>query len=306
MNIIFGPINSRRFGRSLGIDLSPNKKQCNFDCLYCELSPNKTVDNYSDIISVEDIIVALKESLNRYKNIDAITITANGEPTLYPYLNELIDEINLIKGDIKTLILTNSSTIFNKEIQQSLKKLDTVKLSLDCIDSKCLKKLDRAFKDITIDDIKRGLLEFKNIYGGNLVIEILLVDSLNDKIEHIERLNEFLLQLMPTRVDIGSIDRPPAYPINAINYNRLREISLLFDQSLPIYITSRKDIPSNQSSYNSDEILATLFKRPLTDDDIEILFDKNSQNRVKNLLKEGKIKKIESNGVFFYKILKKT
>jgi wyosine [tRNA(Phe)-imidazoG37] synthetase (radical SAM superfamily) len=302
MNIIFGPVNSRRFGRSLGIDLSPNKKQCNFDCLYCELSPNKTVDKYSDIISVEDIMLSLKESLAKYKNIDAITITANGEPTLYPYLDELIDNINLIKGDIQTLILTNSSTISNKSIQQSLKKLDTVKLSLDCIDGKCLKKLDRAFKKITIDDIKKGLLEFKNIYGGNLVIEILLVETINDKKEHIKALNEFLLQLLPTRIDIGSVDRPPAYPISAINYDKLRDISLLFDSSLPIYIASRKDITATQSNYSNNEILATLFKRPLTDDDIEILFDDNSRNRLKILLKENKIKKISCNGVFFYKI----
>ncbi len=302
MNIIFGPINSRRFGRSLGIDLSPNKKQCNFDCLYCELSPNKTVDKYSDIISAEDILSELKDSLNKYKNIDAITITANGEPTLYPYLDELIDNINLIKGDIKTLILTNSSTIYNKNIQQSLKKLDTVKLSLDCIDAKCLKKLDRAFKSITIDDIKKGLLEFKNIYSGNLVIEILLVETINDKKEHIKALNEFLLQLLPTRIDIGSVDRPPAYPISAINYDKLRDISLLFDSSLPIYIASRKNITATPSNYNNNEILATLFKRPLTDDDVEILFDENTKNRLKILLKDDKIKKVDSNGVFFYKI----
>ena len=302
MNIIFGPINSRRFGRSLGIDLSPNKKQCNFDCLYCELSPNKTVDKYSDIISAEDILSELKDSLNKYKNIDAITITANGEPTLYPYLDELIDNINLIKGDIKTLILTNSSTIYNKNIQQSLKKLDTIKLSLDCIDAKCLKKLDRAFKSITIDDIKKGLLEFKNIYSGNLVIEILLVETINDKKEHIKALNEFLLQLLPTRIDIGSVDRPPAYPISAINYDKLRDISLLFDSSLPIYIASRKNITATPSNYNNNEILATLFKRPLTDDDVEILFDENTKNRLKILLKDDKIKKVDSNGVFFYKI----
>lgn len=302
MNIIFGPVNSRRFGRSLGIDLSPNKKQCNFDCLYCELSPNKTVDKYSDVISVEDILSELKDSLNKYKNIDAITITANGEPTLYPYLDELIDNINLIKGDIQTLILTNSSTISNKKIQQALKKLDTVKLSLDCIDAKCLKKLDRAFKSITIDDIKKGLLEFKDIYNGNLVIEILLVETINDKKEHIKALNEFLVKLLPTRVDIGSVDRPPAYPISAINYDKLRDISLLFDSSLPIYIASRKNITATPSNYSNNEILATLFKRPLTDDDIDILFNKNSRNRLEKLLKENKINKICCNGVFFYKI----
>ena len=160
MNIIFGPIHSRRFGKSLGVDLSPGKKQCNFDCLYCELDAAKTMDTYDDVVSVEAVTTALKTALKEHDDVDFITLTANGEPTLYPHLSELIDEINTFKGSTKTLILTNAANIDDVTVQDALLKLDEVKLSLDCATQKCLQKLDRSHKGIDVENIKAGMLAF--------------------------------------------------------------------------------------------------------------------------------------------------
>jgi len=300
-NIIFGPIHSRRFGKSLGVDLSPGKKQCNFDCLYCELDPAKTMDAYDDVVSVEEIAKAVKTALHEYKNIDFITLTANGEPTLYPYLSELIDEINSFKGSTKTLILTNAATIDDPKTQDALLKLDEVKLSLDCATQKCLKKLDRSHSGIDVENIKAGMLAFKSKYNGPLVIEILIVKTLNDSKEEIAKLNEYLLKLQPTRIDIGTIDRPPAFDVKPVNYEELLEISHWFDSTLPVYIASRKKADMSASSYDEGEILETLSKRPLTQEDIEALFDQESQKRLKKLLEEEKIKTVSTNGVIFYK-----
>ncbi len=302
MNIIFGPINSRRFGKSLGIDLSPTKKQCNFDCLYCELEPAKTIESYKDIISVEDIIKAIKESLKTHSDIDVLTVTANGEPTLYPYLKELILEINKIKGDIKTLILSNGSTISNKKVQEALMLFDTVKLSLDCATSKCLKKLDRAYSSITIESIKKGMLEFKKEFRGVFIIEILIVKGINNKDSEIEELNKFLLKLNPIRIDIGTIDRPPAYKVEALSYEELREISLKFSSSLPIYIASRKKVTSKPSFYSKNEIIDTIKKRPLTRDDMNVLFNKRSKDIIKEILDRGELKIVNSSGYNFFVI----
>ena len=301
MNIIFGPIHSRRFGKSLGVDLSPGKKQCNFDCLYCELDPAKTMDAYDDVVSVKEIADAIKMALTEHKDIDFITLTANGEPTLYPYLNELIDEINTFKGTTKTLILTNAANIDDVKIQEALLKLDEVKLSLDCATQKCLQKLDRSHNGIEVENIKAGMLEFKSKYAGPLIIEILIVKTLNDSKDEIAKLNEYLLKLNPTRIDIGTIDRPPAFDVKPVSYEELLEISHLFDASLPVYIASRKKADMRASSYSDEEILETLSKRPLTDEDIEALFDETSQNRVQNLLRKDKIKIVSTNGVEFYK-----
>ena len=302
MNIIFGPINSRRFGKSLGVDLSPSVKQCNYDCVYCELEPAKTIDSYSVVLVVSDIIAAISKALEEYRDIDVLTITANGEPTIYPHLLELIQEINKIKGDTKTLILSNGSTIMEPHIQEALLLIDTVKLSLDCATQKCLKKIDRVHSGITVEDIKQGMLEFKAKTTHPFIIEILVVQGINDKEPELKELNRFLLQLQPDRIDLGTIDRPPAYAVKPVSYEQLRAYSELFDPSLSVHITQRKIIDTIPSSYTDDRILDTLKKRPLTQDDIDILFDRYSQKRLSALLLDGKIKETDNNGVVFFTI----
>jgi len=298
--IIFGPVHSRRFGKSLGIDLSPTKKQCNFDCLYCELPSAKTAAFYDDVVSVEMVMKALHKALAEHQAIDVITITANGEPTLYPYLGELIREIDTIKGATKTLILSNGSTIGDPKVQDALLGIDMVKLSLDCATQECLKKLDRAHSGISIQKIKEGMLSFRARYKGVLIIEILFVKTFNDKSIEIAALNEFLCTLRPDRVDISTIDRPPAYKVKPISYEELEMILDRFDSTLPIHIASRKKAASSPEHYNEAEILRTLSKRPFSDEDIEVLFDLESRQRLQNMILQGKISIKETNGIKFY------
>lgn len=289
MQIIFGPINSRRFGTSLGIDLSPSTKQCNFDCLYCELAPMATVDVQREVVEVDEIISELKKHLN--KKIDVITLTANGEPTLYPHLSQLIDEIDKIKNSAQTLILTNSAALVDKKVFNTLLKLDQVKLSLDAISSDIFKKIDRPHESIKIEELVQRVQEFSKVYRGKLFIEILFVHGLNDTPEEVAKLNSVLMTLNCTRVDLGTIDRPPAYPVMGISYKELHDISLMFDNSLPIHIASRAHAEPNNAYYSSEDILNTLDKRPLTMDDINLLFDEESKSRLNELIKEEQIVK---------------
>ena len=300
MSIIFGPINSRRFGKSLGVDLSPDVKQCNFDCLYCELKGAKVVDNQSSIVSVAEILAEIKKALIENKDIDVLTLTANGEPTLYPYLDELIDGINAIKGEVKTLILTNASTINKADVQKALGKLDSVKLSLDCATNKCFKKLDRASKNVDLEAIKLGMLEFKKSFSGDLLIEVLFVEGINDSTLEVAKIDAFLKELQPTRVDIGTIDRPPAYDIKPVSYDRLYELSLGFDKSLNIAIATKQPNQKAKFNYTNEQILQTLSLRPLTYEDIETLFDDDSISKFKALKNDGKIVNKFSAGVEFF------
>lgn len=302
MSIIFGPINSRRFGKSLGIDLSPNSKQCNFDCLYCELKAAKVVDEQSSPLSPDTIITQIQKALNEHKDIDVLTLTANGEPTLYPYLDELIDKINSIKGSVQTLILSNASTINKPEVQKALSKLDSVKLSLDCATPKCFKKLDRASKSVDLEAIKSGMLEFTKIYRGNLLIEVLFVEGINDNQTEVEQINSFLLKLNPTRVDIGTIDRPPAYNIKPISYDRLYELSLIFDSSLNIAIATKQNNNREKFNYTKEQILETLKRRPLTKDDVEVLFSNESKENLNELIESDDVKIVQSAGVEFLSV----
>ncbi len=300
MKTIFGPVISRRFGNSLGIDLSPTHKQCNFDCLYCELAPAKTVDKQEYSVKAQEIIDELVISLQEHKNIDIITITANGEPTLYPYLDNLIESIDKIKGDIKTLILTNSATLKDEAIYKTLLKFDKVKLSLDAVSAKTFKKIDRPHNDIDITDIALHVKNFSHEFTGELFIEILFVSGINDSLDEIKKLNDTLLHVNATRIDIGTIDRPPAYLVDALSYEELMAISHHFDSNLPINISSRKKVNSKASFYTKEEIINTLDKRPLSEEDIDILFNTKSKLILKKLIEDEKVVKIDRAGVFFY------
>lgn len=299
--LIFGPINSRRFGRSLGVDLSPNGKQCNFDCLYCELIKSKTMSKQIVSINVKEYIEAIKETLSRHNNIDVITLTANGEPTMYPYLNELIDEINKIKRNEKLLILSNSSLINNPNVVSALMKIDIVKLSLDCATKECFKKLDKIDKSINSDNIIDGIIKFSKIFPNELVLEVLFVKNINDKDDEISKMYEFIKQINPTRVDIGTIDRPPAYDVKPVTKEFLIETANKMT-GINITIAHKNNIKQNEP-YTNIEILNLLSKRPLTVDDIENLFDENSKQNLKILVQENKIKEINLAGVVFYKTI---
>jgi len=287
MNTIFGPINSRRFGSSLGIDLSPALKQCNFDCLYCELAPSVTTDIQTHTIDVDTIVKELKTHLN--DKIDVITLTANGEPTLYPFLDKLISKIDKIKNNTQTLILTNSAALIDEKVFNSLLKLDQVKLSLDAISEDIFKKIDRPHESIEIKKIVQKVIDFSKLFKGKLFIEILFVYGINDTKQEISKLNEVLLSLHVERIDLGTIDRPPAYPVSGISYKELHEVSLAFDSSLPIHIASRVHAEPNNSFYSNEEILNTLDKRPLTMDDINLLFDDDTKKRLHVLKNDNKI-----------------
>jgi wyosine [tRNA(Phe)-imidazoG37] synthetase (radical SAM superfamily) len=302
--IIFGPIPSRRFGISLGVDLSPTSKQCNFDCLYCELDKAKTVSKQTEVVLVDEIISQLQVALQKHKNLDVITLTANGEPTLYPYLDELIDKIDTIKGDTKTLILSNGANIYESSIQNTLSKIDIVKLSLDCVSEKCFKKLDRMDESISYKRIVEGMVQFRTKHTKQLITETLFVKTLNDSQEEIQGIYKALLQIKPDRVDIGTIDRPPAYDVKPVSYETLLEVADTF-KSLPVTIAHR-DKNIQKFDYDEDQILRLLLRRPLSNDDIEHLFSDNSKEILKKLVKNKQILSVDNNSVKFYKFVQKT
>ena len=301
-SLIFGPITSRRFGQSLGIDLSPDRKQCNFDCLYCELKGAKTVDTATNSPSVQEIMDALKIALQKNHTIDVITLTANGEPTLYPYLDELIDAIIPIKKEHKLLILSNGSTIDKPAIQTMLSKLDIVKLSLDCVHPKCFKKLDRPHKGIHIETIIEGMKAFRKIYHGKLVIEILVVQGLNDTQEAFEALHKVLQEIQPNRIDVGTIDRPPAYDVKGVSMERLIELAGLL-KDLHVTIAYKKNYIAEKRHFSPEEIIALLKRRPQSFEDIALCFDEQSLQNLQDLVAQNVLHVKNIAGVNFYKVV---
>jgi wyosine [tRNA(Phe)-imidazoG37] synthetase (radical SAM superfamily) len=294
----FGPINSRRFGLSLGIDLSPDSKSCNFDCLYCELVASKTTQSINNPPAVKDIVVEVKQEIEKNPNIEVITITSNGEPTLYKELDTLVDALNSIKKDKKLLILTNASTVTDSKIRAVLLKIDIVKLSLDCVTQKCFKKIDRPHKGIIVQDIVKAITDFSKIYDKELIIETLIVEGVNDKPSEIKELNRVLQDIKPNRIDLGTIDRPPAYDVKGVSSEVLKELAEYFTD-LPVSII-HKDKPKNRVDFTNEQILTLLKRRPQSQADVDYLFSDSSKKRLMQLVKDGKVSSKIVSKVMFY------
>ncbi|EAH5296303.1 radical SAM protein [Campylobacter jejuni] len=300
MKILFGPVSSRRFGRSLGIDLSPNKKQCNFDCVYCELDPKKAQEKQDEIISIDKIISEVKVMLEKNVEFDFLTLTANGEPSLYPYLNELILSLRSIAKDKKLLILSNGTAVLDEDKFNALLKLDVVKFSLDSAVAKTFYRIDRALKNIDLEKMIEKMADFRARFNGDLIMEILVVKDLNDNEEEFKALNQALKKIMPLRVDLSTIDRPPAYAVKKVSEEKLLELSKLID-STPVLLAKRH-YEGEKLSFNEEELLKMLHLRSQSEIDIEVKFDEQSKTLLNQLIKEKKVKILDLAGVKFYKV----
>ena len=298
--IVFGPINSRRFGMSLGIDLSPNQKSCNFDCVYCELSGSKTVETIENPPSIDEIINALKEALKTHQNIDVITLTANGEPTLYPYLKELIAKVNELKGSAKTLILSNGSGVRDQKICEALQGLDIVKFSLDSAVQSTFKKIDRNKSGIEVNELIKAMAKFCKEFKGELVLEILVVAGFNDEEEEFIALNAAINEIAPHRVDICTIDRPPAYNVKCVDAKKLEELAKQI-RGIPVTIAKAHKI-EQKYNFSEDEILEMLRRRPQTIANVEENFSDSSKQTLAKFLQDDMVYLADVAGVKFYKL----
>ena len=297
---IFGPVSSRRFGSSLGIDLSPEQKSCNFDCLYCELAKAKVVRTIANEPSVSEIINELKDALNEFKDIDVITITANGEPSLYSDLSNLITQINLLKTTQKSLILSNGSAVLNPKISKALLELDIVKFSLDSANPKTFRKIDRSIDKIDTDNLIELMSEFRMKFKGELIMEVLVVAGYNDSDDEFIALNKAFKKISPHRIDISTIDRPPAHNASGVSSQKLHHLSTFIDAA-PVNIASKTPLKS-KFDYSQDELEKLLKLRPQSLYDIENNFTQNAKINLQNLINQGKVIECDLAGMKFYRI----
>lgn len=298
MSIIFGPVNSRRFGLSLGVDLSPKIKQCNFDCVYCELKAAKPIFAAQNVPSVEEVVNGVKEALSQKGQFSFITITANGEPSLYPHLNELVKALNLVKQDKKLLILSNGTGVLDELKFKAILGFDVVKFSLDSAVKSTFFKIDRAIKSINLEQMIDKMSEFKALFKGELVMEVLVVQGFNDNELEFKALNEAFDNIKPDRVDISSIDRPSAYPVKAVSEEKLQSLAKLIT-AVPVLVPKRHFTRQNLD-FSEKELLKMLSLRPQSEFDIEN-FSPSSKTNLQNLLKNSLIFTQELAGVKFYR-----
>lgn len=214
MKYLFGPVPSRRLGISLGIDLLVDKI-CSMDCIYCEVSRTKLKTMERDeYVPTNEVIDEIKDYLNKNfskdkpnAGIDFITFSGSGEPTLHSKLGYIIDEIKKIT-DIPVAVLTNSTTLGNQEIFDELLKADLVVPSLDAVSYDIMDKINKPADNLTPEQIIENIKKLVDIHSGEVWLEILICDGVNDSDDEFFKLKEAVDYINPKVVQINTVARP--------------------------------------------------------------------------------------------------
>jgi wyosine [tRNA(Phe)-imidazoG37] synthetase (radical SAM superfamily) len=269
LKYIFGPVPSRRLGRSLGIDLVPNKT-CTFDCIYCELgrTTHKTILRQSHVSPRE-----IQGELEIYpsgleKKPDYITLSGSGEPTLNINIREIIRRIKEITST-PVAVLTNSSLLSLDEVRRDLSEADVVLPSLDAITPALFEYINRPHPSLRIEEIISGLIQFRKQYRGQIWLEVVFCRGINDDKEEIERLKGVIERIQPDRVQLNTPVRPPAeefaYPLTT---TQLEEIRKKLGDKAEIISEFGAPLGEEFNSVKDTEILNLIKRRPCTTEDI--------------------------------------
>ena len=305
---VFGPVLSKRLGNSLGIDVIPHKT-CSYNCIYCQLgSEENTITDLTNYYSVDEIIYELKEALLNNKNIDYITFTGSGEPTLYKDLKKLIYEIKQIT-DIPVCIITNGSLLYKQEMRSNLLLADLIIPSLDAGNEETFKLIDNPNKEIDFDKMVEGLIEFKKVFKGEYWLEIFLLKDINDNEDELDDIIKIVKKIKPDRIQLITATRRVANEkAKALSDEELKKIKKYFNARCDIEI----DIPNisenhkgNKRILTEDDIVNFLIRQPDTAYIIAKSFNEN-ERKVKELLdlliKKNKVREEIVNGVISYAV----
>ena len=301
MNFLFGPVNSRRLGRSLGIDLF-REKICNLNCVYCEVGPTTVPVNrrgrYSPTREILAEITEFCADPHRLAAVDVLTVTAKGEPTLHLDLGVILRHIKSLT-DKPVAVLTNGTTLADDEVREALQLADIVVPSLDAVRAESFSKVDRPARGLTVEAIINGLRDFSRAYRGRLWLEILLVRDINDADADIDALLPVLTTLRLDRIQLNTVVRPPADPgARPVAEARLAEIARRLQASLAVPV----DLPSPVVGFGDERdaaplptadaepaalrqaIIQMVRRRPCTAADIDRVFHLGGAEKVEQLL----------------------
>ncbi len=209
MKYVYGPVPSRRLGRSLGIDPLP-LKTCNYQCIYCQLGKTTNFTNERrNYYPKDEIIVEIEEAIKQNKNnFDYITFVGSGEPTLYKDLEELILKTKTFSNK-PICVITNGALLHNEEVIKALLHSDIVLPSLDAGDEKSFIKINRPHPDIDFESVIQGFIDFRSLFKGKFWIEIMIMRAINDSKKELLKIKEKIELIKPDKIDINIPIRPP-------------------------------------------------------------------------------------------------
>ncbi|MDK2893047.1 radical SAM protein [Methanohalophilus sp.] len=320
--IIYGPILSRRLGRSLGIDVihrSSSRKNCNFDCVYCQLGHvDKKISSPEEVkglVSCTEVVDGIEHYHRNIDDIDYITFSGTCEPTLNLGLGDMITEVKKLIN-VPVCVITNSSLMGRKDVRENLANADLVVATLVSGNEKTFKAINRPASGINLHDIIEGLRELKKSGGPKLAIEVMLLDSnsgypTNSSDQEVDKLIEVLKFINPDEIEILTISRPPAEDfIVPVSENRLKEIAQKFDEEfgrkrVRLVLKGIKRKRSTIKHENLiEEVYDLILRRPCTFAQIGQSLDIDEDDLfpiIKGLVDGGKIVRVNSGNDSYYR-----
>ena len=261
---IFGPVPSRRLGISLGVDIIPYKT-CSLDCLYCECgrTTNLTCERQS-FFPPQLVLDELNMAVAGIPHLDFITFSGSGEPTLNSDLGWLIAEIKKA-SPVPLAVLTNGTLLFREDIRRDLLRADVVLPSLDAATAGGFARINQPHPGLDLNRIIDGLVVFRKEFPGKIWLEVFIVKGINDSREEIRALQNALLRIKADKIQLNTLDRPPACPgIESADFKTLEKIRKQW-RSMPVEIikraSRREEIPAFSSNLENS-LLNTIRRRP--------------------------------------------
>jgi len=265
---VFGPVASRRLGRSLGVDLVP-LKTCTYDCIYCQLG--RTTDRTicrKPYIPGKAVIRQLEEKLSSLSEMpDYITFSGSGEPTLNSEIGWVIGQINGLTK-IPIAVLTNGSLLHLESVRRVLREADLVIPSLDAGNARLFQMINRPHTSLNFSQVLQGMEAFRRDFGGAIWLEIMVCGGMNDGKKEIRQIRDLIRRIGPDRVQLNTVYRPPAEDFALpLAFERLEEIRQEFGDQAEIIPES--DLPFGKKTVPyKEEILMLLRRRPCTAEDL--------------------------------------
>jgi len=305
--IIFGPIPSRRLGQSLGINNIP-PKVCSYACIYCQIGQAIKMDVYrNSFYSPDEIFKKVSEKVEKVysvnETIDYLAFVPDGEPTLDINLG---NEIDLLKPiGIKIAVITNSSLLWRKDVRDELMKADCVSIKIDTLHKKLWKRIDRPYKTLKLAFILDGILKFSNDFKGKLITESMLVKGINDNIEHLEEMANFIEKVKPSIAYLAIPTRPPAMKnVHGPDENFINQAFQIFKEKIDIveYLIGYEGNSFAFTGNVEEDILSITSVHPMREDAVRAYLEKAQTDWavIMSLIDQKKLIKIKFEGKNFY------
>ena len=306
---VYGPVPSRRLGRSLGVDLVPFKT-CSYDCIYCQLgrTTQKTVERRA-YVPGDALLREIREALARGPRPDVITLAGSGEPTLHSGLRSILTELKKT-SEIPVAVLTNGSLLWQEEVAEACRGADLVLPSLDAGDPALFESVNRPHRAITYPMMLQGLIDFRRRYRGKLWMEVMLLGGITGIPSEARKIARHLDRIRPDRIQVNTAVRPPAEDFAfRIPRERLLPLCRYFGEKAEVIADFRgKEQEAEEAQAEKvarDDVLALLSRRPCSLEDLVRGLHSHPNEVLKyvtRLVEEGLISGSNRGGIYFYRL----